>query len=62
MKKEKPVIPGQFIVPMIYDRETPGTFVFISDNPVDVIPTLYIRKAAFKKSPPKTLHVSVTFI
>lgn len=42
-----------------FDRETKGTNVYKNDSDDAPIPSLYVKKTAFKKDPPKTLTVEI---
>lgn len=56
------LVEASFEVPMKFEKSTPGTYVFKeeeTDNPK--VPSLYIRKSAFKGEPPKSLTVTVRF-
>lgn len=48
-------------VQMVYERDTPGTFVFKAElgSP---IPVLYIKKQGFGGKPPKQITVNVNVI
>jgi len=46
-------------VTMTHDRETKGTHVYKDSNDTAPIPSLYIKKAAFKDEAPKTLTVEI---
>lgn len=51
-----------FDVPMNFAKSTPGTHVFTeADTDTPKVPSLYIRKSAFKGEPPKTITLSVRF-
>lgn len=41
------------------ERETKGTFVFKNDEDNAPIPSLYIKKSAFKDGAPKAITVEV---
>lgn len=48
-------------VEMTFKKDTPGTFVYANEDENTPIPTLYIRKGAFKGSAhPETITVTVT--
>lgn len=44
---------------LIYKKSTKGTYVFGSDKQDAVIPSLYVRKHAFKGEPPKGIEITI---
>lgn len=58
-RKPAPETSGEISVEMTFKKETPGTFVFHDETEDTLIPSLYIRKAAFGATPPKTITVTV---
>ena len=47
------------IVAMAFKKETPGTYVYASDDPDAAITQLYIRKSAMPKGSQPTISVTV---
>lgn len=46
-------------VTLTHERETKGTHVYKDDKDDAPIPSLYIKKAAFKKDAPKTITIDI---
>lgn len=44
---------------LTHERETKGTHVYKNDSDDAPIPSLYIKKVAFKGDPPKTLTIEI---
>jgi hypothetical protein len=50
-----------FEVELEFDKSTPGTHLFKDSGDNPKIPSLYVRKHAFKGAAPKSLTVTVRF-
>lgn len=46
-------------VELTYKKETPGTFVFSNENEGCIVPSVYIKKAAFPKGAPKSIKITI---
>lgn len=57
--KKAPETSSEISVTMTFKKETPGTFVFHDENEEALIPSLYIRKAAFGGVAPKSITLTV---